>query len=358
MPRRRDSRRRKKGGLTYEAAGVGVARGDQFARAIQRCMKETHSKRVIPNPGGFAGLFRANGMARKDSVIVSTTDGVGTKVKVASRLAKHDTIGIDLVAMCVNDLLAVGAEPLFFLDYIATSKIRPSVLQQVVRGIATGCKEARCALLGGETAEHPGSHPDGEYDLAGFAVGEVARSRILGPDKVRKGDVLIGLPSVGLHSNGYSLARKVLMGRSNASLRKKVPGSDETIGEALLRPTRIYARPVLAVMRDPSLGRALRAGCHITGGGLAGNLPRVIPAGLRAEVRRDSWDVPPIFDLLARKGPIRRAEMEKTFNMGIGFVLISSRSAAARVRKVLSRRGVKAMEIGDVVQGRGGVLWR
>lgn len=344
-------------GLSYSAAGVSIARGENFARAIQGWLDSTHRKRVIPNPGGFAGLYRARGLGSANPVIVSSTDGVGTKLKVAFLQGWHDTVGIDLVAMCVNDILAVGAEPLFLLDYIGTSKLESRVLRQVVKGVAAGCAEAGCALLGGETAELPGFYKKGEYDLAGFAVGVVEESKILGKEKVRAGDVLLGLPSSGIHSNGLSLARKVLLGGGVRSLKRKVPGGEETVGEALLTPTRIYARSVGALLRDKRLGPLVHGASHITGGGLMGNLPRVIPNSLRPQLRRGSWDVPPIFDLIRKRGGVGRAEMNRVFNMGIGFILIVAGDGADRIVRHLSRRGEACRVIGEIVKGTGGVRW-
>jgi phosphoribosylformylglycinamidine cyclo-ligase len=330
-------------GLTYRDAGVDVARGDRFASSIQRWMKATQSKAVIPNPGGFAGLYRLKGLGMKDPVLVSSTDGVGTKLKIGFALDRHDTVGVDLVAMCVNDLLVTGARPLFFLDYIVTSKILPRVHRDVVKGITDGCKEAGCALIGGETAEHPGDFPPGEYDLAGFTVGAVERPRILGKERVRKGDVILGLESSGIHSNGFSLARKVLVRAGKRSLRRKVPGSGETVGEALLRPTRIYVKPVLGV-----LGPNVHAAAHITGGGIVGNIPRVIPRGLKARLEKDAWDVPPIFPMIQEAGGVSDREMERVFNMGIGFVLVVARRACDTIRRSLVRRGMPTRVIGEV----------
>jgi phosphoribosylformylglycinamidine cyclo-ligase len=284
----------------------------------------------------------------KEPLLVSGTDGVGTKLKVAFATGIHDTVGIDLVAMCVNDILTLGAQPLFFLDYFATGKLHVDVGEAVVRGIAEGCKRAGCALLGGETAELPGMYSDGEYDLAGFAVGVVERDEVRGPSRVELGDVLIAAPSSGLHSNGYTLARRVVK-MMGLAFRDAFDSSGRTVAELLLEPTRIYAAEVAALMA--SLGPRLHAMCHVTGGGLPGNLPRVLPDALGAQVDLASWTPPEVFDVVARGGPVTEQEMRRTFNLGVGFVAVVHPEAAAAAIEAL---GQGAWRLGEVVQARDG----
>lgn len=306
--------------LSYEDAGVDIEAGNKFVDSIQGEVRNTHRMGVIDNFGGFGGLFDLKAEGWRDPVLVSGTDGVGTKLLVANAVGKHDTIGIDLVAMCVNDILTHGAEPLFFLDYFATGKLEPRVAEQVVLGIAQGCRIAGCALLGGETAEMPGMYGSGHYDLAGFAVGAVERTNLLpNTDKMRDGDVLVGLQSSGPHSNGYSLIRKVVE-MSGLSYQDSAPFSDTTLGQSLLTPTRIYVKSIL-----PLIGRGLIKGlAHITGGGLKENVERVCPNGISPKINYDVWGPQAVFDWIADIGNISGEEMHRTFNMGIGFVLIVS----------------------------------
>ncbi|MFN7142876.1 MAG: phosphoribosylformylglycinamidine cyclo-ligase [Myxococcota bacterium] len=298
----------------YKDAGVDIEAGDEVVDRITRHVRSTYRPGVIGDIGGFGGLFSLMGRYR-DPVLVSGTDGVGTKLLLAQRLGKHDTIGVDLVAMCVNDVVVCGAEPLFFLDYFATGKLNPAETEQVVAGIAEGCRQAGCALIGGETAEMPGMYSPGHYDLAGFCVGAVERDAILDGSNIRPGDALVGLPSSGVHSNGYSLVRHLLdalpMDRDDWNL-------GAPLGEVLLRPTRIYVKQLLDLRtRYELLGMA-----HITGGGFTGNVPRVLPKGLGARIDKGSWPVPPIFDLLRARGNLGDAEMYRTFNNGIGMVVV------------------------------------
>ncbi|MBC7173293.1 MAG: phosphoribosylformylglycinamidine cyclo-ligase, partial [Polyangiaceae bacterium] len=305
-------------GITYKDAGVDIVAGDDLVDRIKPLAAKTMIPEVLGGVGGFAGLC---GLPADidDPVLVSGTDGVGTKLKVAFTLDRHDTVGIDLVAMCVNDIVTVGARPLFFLDYFATGKLEVDQAEQVVRGIAEGCLLAGCALLGGETAELPGFYGGGEYDLAGFAVGVVSRRRILDGKAVRPGDRLLALASSGLHSNGYSLARKVLLdGDDPLDVDSTPEGFDAPLGETLLRPTRIYAKSIQAALAAGTV----TACSHITGGGLPGNLPRVLPDGLGAEVDASRWVEPPIFGLIATKGGVAPVEMRRTFNLGVGMVVI------------------------------------
>jgi len=349
--------------LTYRDAGVDIDAGNAVARSVMRHLRSTFGPQVLSNEGGYGGLYRLRGspglFERKisDPVLVSSTDGVGTKLKIAFALDRHDTVGIDLVAMSVNDILVQGAEPLFFLDYIATGKVRAEVLESVVAGVAQGCRIAGCALLGGETAELPGFYARGEYDLAGFAVGVVERKRLIHGGRAAPGDVVLGLASDGLHANGYSLARKALLDQGGLSLQDEVDELGCRLGEELLRPTRIYVQPVLAALRAYRVKRAVKAVAHITGGGLVENLPRVLPAGCDVELRRGSWDVPPVFDLIARRGRVARKEMERVFNMGIGLVLIAAPYYANAIRARLVRRGERCAVIGRVVRGARRVRW-
>jgi phosphoribosylformylglycinamidine cyclo-ligase len=345
--------RRRGAGLTYRAAGVDIAAGDAAVARIAPLARATYRQGVLGGIGAFAGFFRVPRRYR-DPVFVAGTDGVGTKLKVAFLVGRHDTVGIDLVAMSVNDVLVHGAEPLIFLDYIGIGRLRPGVVEAIVRGVAAGCREAGCALLGGETAELPGLYAAGEYDLAGFAVGVVERRRLVDGRRVRPGDVVLGLASSGLHSNGYSLARQIVFERLGYRATDRVPQLGQTAGEALLTPTRIYVNPVRRLLRA---GVEVHAMAHVTGGGLTGNLPRVLPADCRAVIRRGSWPVPPIFGLLQAGGPVAEPEMFGVFNMGVGFACVVPRAAAPRARRLLERAGVPSWEIGEVARGRRGVVY-
>ena len=326
--------------VTYRQAGVDIDAGDELVERIKPLSKKTRIAEVLADVGGFAGMCRVpSGL--EDPVLVSGTDGVGTKLKVAFATSVHDTIGIDLVAMSVNDVVTTGARPLFFLDYFATSKLDVDVAEKVVAGIARGCEESGCALLGGETAELPGMYSEGEYDLAGFCVGVVARKKVVDGTRVAQGDAILGLPSSGLHSNGYSLARKVL---SNLDERPGELGG-KSVGEAMLVPTRLYAKAVQAVLTK---GHDVRAMSHITGGGLPGNLPRVLPDGLGASVRA-TIARPPIFDLIEKRGPVEIAEMRRTFNCGVGFVMIVPEREIDDVSATLRAAGESPIDMGRVV---------
>ncbi len=331
-------------GLTYRDAGVDIDAGDALVERIKPLAARTRIPEVLAGVGGFAGLC-ALPAGMEDPVLVSGTDGVGTKLEIAFQMDVHDTVGVDLVAMCVNDVVTTGARPLFFLDYFATGRLDVDRAAAVVKGIAAGCEQAGCALLGGETAELPGFYADGEYDLAGFAVGVVERSRILDGARVREGDTLIGVASSGLHSNGYSLARKALLERAGRRLDEHDERLGETIGEALLRPTRIYARAVQAALGAGDV----RAICHVTGGGIPGNLPRVLPDGFGADVDLGSVPRPPVFDLVREAGRVDEAEMRRTFNMGVGLVLAVAPADADAVGDALAGAGEEAHLIGTVV---------
>jgi phosphoribosylformylglycinamidine cyclo-ligase len=332
--------------LTYKQAGVDIDAGDALVERIKPLAASTRIAEVVSDVGGFAGLCRVPSDV-EDPVLVSGTDGVGTKLKVAFLTGVHDTIGFDLVGMCVNDVVTCGARPLFFLDYFATSKLEVGVAERVVAGIAAACRESGCALLGGETAELPGMYAAGEYDLAGFAVGVVARKKIVDGSRVTDGDVALGLPSSGLHSNGYSLARKVLLESMGLGVTDRPPElGGATVGEALLAPTRLYARHVQSLVAS---GIDVRAMCHVTGGGLPGNLPRVLPVGLGLRLER-AWPRAPIFDLIQRGGSIEDDEMRRTFNMGVAFVVVVGEGDAARTHDALRTLGETPIALGRVVR--------
>ena len=333
---------------TYRDAGVDIDEGDRLVDLIKPMARATLRPEVLAGIGGFGGLFALDVKKYRDPVLVSGTDGVGTKLKLAFLTGRHDTVGIDLVAMSVNDVAVTGAEPLFFLDYFATGRLRAEEAALVVKGIAEGCRQAGCALIGGETAELPGFYADGEYDLAGFAVGVVERDRILDGRRVRPGDALLGVASTGLHSNGYSLARKVLLERHALSDRPPELGG-RTLADALLEPTRIYARDVLALQEAVPV----HAVAHITGGGLPGNAPRNLPDGTRAVVRAGTWTVPAIFGLVEREGGVAREEMYRTFNMGLGLVVVLPAAAAPAARELLAARGLESWVVGSVEPGSG-----
>jgi phosphoribosylformylglycinamidine cyclo-ligase len=329
--------------LTYREAGVDIDAGDALVERIKPFAKRTLRPEVLGGIGGFGALVEVSKKYR-EPVMVSGTDGVGTKLKLAFRMKKHDTIGIDLVAMSVNDILCSGAEPVFFLDYFACSKLDVDVAEAVVKGIAEGCEQAGCALIGGETAEMPGMYDPNEYDLAGFAVGLVEKSAILDGTRIAAGDAVIGLASSGPHSNGYSLVRKVVA-VSSADLYEPFDG-DRSLGEALLEPTRIYVKPVLDVM-----GRiAVKGLAHITGGGLTENIPRILPEGLCARLEAAKWPRPPVFKWLQRQGAIDEAEMLRTFNCGIGMVAVVAPADARAAIEAFSALGVEAFEIGAIVE--------
>lgn len=329
---------------TYRDAGVDIDAGDEFVDRITPLVRSTFRPEVLTDLGGFGGLFRLQAKNYEDPVLVSGTDGVGTKLKVAFLADRHDTVGIDLVAMCVNDIAVSGAEPLFFLDYFATGKLSVPKAQEVLKGIAEGCRQAGCALIGGETAEMPSMYADGEYDLAGFAVGVVDRPKIIDGKTIQPGDALIGLASSGLHSNGYSLARHVLFEQAQLTVASRMPELSGTVGEALLVPTRIYAKQILALIRQ----HPIKGIAHITGGGITENLPRVFPQGVRAKIDRSRWPVPPICALISRLGSVPREEMYRVFNMGIGLVLVVPAASAEAVMASAEALGDRAYRIGEI----------
>jgi phosphoribosylformylglycinamidine cyclo-ligase len=339
-----------KRGLTYRDAGVDIEAGDQAVDRIKDAAKRTHGPGVMGGLGGFGALFSLKDAVGdlEDPVLVSGTDGVGTKLLIAIDEGRHDTIGQDLVAMCANDVLTVGARALFFLDYFATGKLSPEHMAEVVGGIAAACEEIGCALIGGETAELPGMYQAGHYDLAGFVVGAVERSRIIDGSGMKPGDAIIGLLSSGLHSNGYSLARRVVDSLDETT--RAAPLAGKPLADVLLAPTRLYGPAILGLL-DQEV--AISAMAHITGGGLPGNLVRGFPAGLGAELDESAWDAPPIFDFLEKHGPIARDEMRRTFNCGLGFIVVVSAEDAAGVVDQLAEDGFPAAVVGEVKEGEG-----
>jgi phosphoribosylformylglycinamidine cyclo-ligase len=343
--------------LTYAQAGVDVEAGDRAVALMRASVEATHGPSVLGGIGGFAGLWRLAGPHRRraghdrdpglsDPVLAAASDGVGTKLLVAQALGRHDTVGIDLVAMVVDDVVVCGAEPLFVLDYLAVGRVDPDRVAAIVAGVAEGCRLARCALLGGETAEHPDAMAPEAYDLAGFALGVVERDRLLGPDRVVPGDVLLGLASSGLHANGFSLARRVLT-RAGIDYEHDLPELGTPVGEALLTPTRIYAPHLIDLL---ATGIEVHALCHITGGGLPGNLPRSLPPGLTVRVDRSSWEVPPIFQVLAHLGPVEDEELAGATNLGVGMVVILPAAEADRAAEFLAEWEVEAWVMGEVVR--------
>jgi phosphoribosylformylglycinamidine cyclo-ligase len=326
---------------SYADAGVSIDRGNELVQRIKAAATATHNAGVIGNLGGFGALFDVAAFSYKDPVLVSSTDGVGTKIKLAIDMHRHDTIGIDLVAMCVNDLLVQGARPLFFLDYFASGKLDVDVASTVITGIADGCKLAGCALIGGETAEMPGMYADGDFDLAGFCVGAVERDQIIDGSKVKAGDILIGIASSGPHSNGYSLIRKII---KDSKTDFNVPFETRTIGEVLLTPTRIYVKSILQLI-DALPVKALS---HITGGGLTENIPRVLPEGLDAVIDTQTWRLPQIFSWLLDKGNIDQQEMYRTFNCGVGMVVCVDKKDQTTALEYLAKAGETAWVIGEI----------
>jgi phosphoribosylformylglycinamidine cyclo-ligase len=337
--------------ITYRDAGVDQTRKDAAIDQILRMMRRTHDPGVMDVPWGFAGLYSLKTSTLfernyRHPVLVACTDGVGTKLRLARMLGRHDTVGIDLVAMSVNDLIVTGACPLFFLDYVALGKVEEKVLLDVVRGIVAGCEQSECALLGGETAEMPGMYADGDYDLAGFCVGIAEKSRLIDGSAVKPGDDVIGIASSGIHSNGYSLVRKIVEGRD---LGERFEGS--TLGETLLRPTRIYAKAIRQVLRRYKVKKAVKAIANITGGGMIENIPRILPRGCAVEIREGTWEVPPVFPFLQKLGDVPPSEMYRVFNMGVGMAIVTAPYYTKPILRTLSRAGEKARIVGRVVRG-------
>ncbi len=335
--------------ITYKDAGVDIYEGEKAVKLMKQHVEKTFNKNVLTGLGGFGGLFKLDLSDIKEPVLVSGTDGVGTKLKIAFMMDKHDTVGQDCVAMCINDILCQGAKPLFFLDYIATGKLKAEKAADIVKGISEGCIQSECALIGGETAEMPDFYPEGEYDLAGFAVGIADRRKIIDGSEIREGNLLIGIPSTGLHSNGYSLVRKILFEKMNLNVEDYIEELGSTLGEALLRPTRIYAKECLDMFEDFNIKGIV----HITGGGFYENIPRILPEGLGVEIELGSWEVTDIFKYIQKCGNISRDEMYSTFNMGLGFIMVID---ALDANKFLNR--FKDFRIiGKAVKGSGVKLW-
>jgi phosphoribosylformylglycinamidine cyclo-ligase len=333
--------------ITYKDAGVDVHAGYEAVRQMKAHAESTFDGNVLTGLGSFGAMY-----AHGDDVLVSGTDGVGTKLKCAFVMDKHDTVGIDCVAMCANDVVCQGARPMFFLDYIATGKLVPGIAADVVKGVAEGCRQAGCALIGGETAEMPGFYAEGEYDLAGFCVGSVKRDRIVNGGNIKPGDKLIGLKSSGIHSNGFSLVRK-LIAMERRILDQYVDAFGKALGEELLTPTRIYVKPVLALME----AHEIKGAAHITGGGFIENIPRILPQGLCAKIELSSWDMPPIFELLVREAKLEPEQAYNTFNMGIGMVLAVDAAKATEAALAARALGEEAFVIGSVEEGEGVRLW-
>jgi len=333
-------------GITYKDAGVDIQAGNEAVEKIKPAVAATWRPGVLGGLGGFGGLFSLDLQKYSDPVLVSGTDGVGTKLRLAFQLDKHDTIGQDAVAMCVNDVLVQGAEPLFFLDYLAVGKLVPERIASIVGGVAEGCRLAGCALIGGETAEMPGFYAEEEYDIAGFAVGAVNRDKLIDGSDIREEDILLGLKSSGLHSNGFSLVRKIF---AEYPLDKVFPELGRPLGEVLVTPTRIYVKSVLALLDKITVPGMV----HITGGGLTENIPRVLSSGLGTEIVTSAWQVPPVFELMQKVGNVEDAEMLRTFNMGIGFVLIIHPEDEKQAMDILAANGEEPIRIGSVISGQG-----
>ncbi|MCM1164656.1 MAG: phosphoribosylformylglycinamidine cyclo-ligase [Lachnospiraceae bacterium] len=337
---------------SYKAAGVDVTAGYESVRLMKNDVERTKIPGCISGIGGFGGLFMPDLSGMTEPVLVSGTDGVGTKLKIAMLMNKNDTIGIDCVAMCVNDIICCGAKPLYFLDYIAIGKNVPEKVAEIVKGVADGCVTAGCALVGGETAEHPGMMPEDEYDIAGYSTGIVDKSKIIDNSQIKVGDAVIGIASSGVHSNGFSLVRKVF-NINDRNLNSFVPELGQSLGEALLTPTRIYVKPVLELIEK----LPVKGVSHITGGGFYENIPRMLPEGISAKITKGSWDIPPIFALIQKEGNISGHDMFNTFNMGVGMAVVVDGENAERAVEILGANGEKAFVIGETVSGDDGVVF-
>ena len=333
----------------YKQAGVDIEAGYEAVNRMKKHVQKTMRQEVLGGLGGFGGMFDLSKFNYKEPVLVSGTDGVGTKLKLAFQMDRHDTIGIDAVAMCVNDIVVQGAEPLFFLDYLAVGKAVPERIEQIVKGVSDGCIQAGCSLIGGETAEMPGMYPEDEYDIAGFAVGIADKSKLVTGLNIKEGDILLGISSNGIHSNGYSLVRKVLLEKGGLTLDQHIDTLGHTLGEELLRPTKIYVKPILNVLKKFEV----KGMAHITGGGFIENIPRMLPEGIGAEIDYGSWPIQPIFDLLEEIGELKREEMFNIFNMGIGMVLAVSEENLHDTIKLLEEDGEKVFIIGRTKAGEG-----
>lgn len=348
--------------LSYEQSGVSIDANDAMVERIQSSVQSTFGPRVLDLPGGFAGMFRLDYNEKlfrknyKNPILVACTDGVGTKVQLAQMLRKYNTVGIDLVAMSVNDMIVQGAEPLFFLDYLAVNKLDPEIIAQMVEGVAAGCKLADCALIGGETAEMPDIYRKDDFDMAGFAVGVVEKNKIIDGSKTLPGDVLLGLASSGIHSNGFSLVRHICFKQNKLKITDDISQLGTTLGQALLEPTRIYVRPIVKLLSQYKVKQVVHAMAHITGGGLVGNIPRVLPKDCNAVIQKNSWPVPPIFPFLQQTGPVEEEEMFRVFNMGIGFVLAVAPDFANSITARLTRLGETVYKIGTITKGNRKVI--
>lgn len=341
----------KKKGLTYAEAGVDIDAGEREVELIKKSVQATYIPGVMGDIGGFGGLFRLKDHMGDDPILVSGTDGVGTKLRLAIKMGIHDTIGQDCVAMCVNDVLVQGAKPLFFLDYIATGKLEPELMAEIVKGVANACIESGCALLGGETAEMAGFYGKGDYDVAGFSVGIVDRKDLITGETIAPGDVILGLPSTGVHSNGYSLVRRIISD-NGLSLDKVYEGLDKPLGEVLLTPTRLYPKPILPVIH----GTTVKGLVHITGGGFYDNIPRVLPKGTRAVLDAEKWPLLPIFPFLMKQGGVDPHEMYRTYNCGLGMLLILSRENAEKAKEILASMDEPVYEVGEITEGNQDVV--
>lgn len=341
----------KKKGLTYAEAGVDIDAGEREVELIKKSVQATYIPGVMGDIGGFGGLFRLKDHMGDDPILVSGTDGVGTKLRLAIEMGIHDTIGQDCVAMCVNDVLVQGAKPLFFLDYIATGKLEPELMAEIVKGVANACIESGCALLGGETAEMAGFYGKGDYDVAGFSVGIVDRKDLITGETIAPGDVILGLPSTGVHSNGYSLVRRIISD-NGLSLDKVYEGLDKPLGEVLLTPTRLYPKPILPVIH----GTTVKGLVHITGGGFYDNIPRVLPKGTRAVLDAEKWPFLPIFPFLMKQGGVDPHEMYRTYNCGLGMLLILSRENAEKAKEILASMDEPVYEVGEITEGNQDVV--
>lgn len=337
---------------SYKAAGVDVTAGYESVRLMKNDVERTKIPGCISGIGGFGGLFQLDLSGMTEPVLVSGTDGVGTKLKIAMLMNKNDTIGIDCVAMCVNDIICCGAKPLYFLDYIAIGKNVPEKVAEIVKGVADGCVMAGCALVGGETAEHPGMMPEDEYDIAGYSTGIVDKSKIIDNTQIKAGDAIIGIASSGVHSNGFSLVRKVF-NINDQKLKSFIPELGQSLGDALLTPTRIYVKPVLDLISKVSV----KGVSHITGGGFYENIPRMLPDGISAKITKGSWTIPPIFALLQKEGNISEHDMFNTFNMGVGMAVVVDKADADKAVGILKDNGEQAFVIGETVSGDDGVVF-
>ncbi len=349
--------------ISYEQSGVSIDAGEDMVRQIHSSVASTFGPRVIQSHNAFAGMFRLDYDERlfkrnyKKPVLVACTDGVGSKIQLAGKIKKFNTVGIDLVAMNVNDMLVQGAEPLFFLDYLAVHKLEPKIVAELVKGVATGCREANCALIGGETAEMPDTYSAGDFDMAGFAVGVVERRKIITGEHIRKGDVILGLASSGLHSNGYTLVRNICFKQSKLKMTDCLDELDgAALVDVLLEPTRIYVRAIIKLLSQYKVKRIVHGMAHITGGGLVGNIPRVLPRGCDAAIKKSNWPRHKIFTFLQKTGPVEEEEMFRVFNMGVGFVLIVAEDFAESITKKLTKYGERVYKIGRITTGTGKVI--